>query len=50
MLKSIKITAIMLLAMSAATISADAGQRYGKQPKLYLSPDLTSPWMLRLKP
>ncbi|MEP1209130.1 MAG: L,D-transpeptidase [Rhizobiaceae bacterium] len=44
-----KILALMV-ALSTFPIAADAGQRYGKQPKLMLSPDLASPWMLQFKP
>lgn len=53
MLKSFKFTAAIVLALSMASvtaISAQANDRYGKRPKLVLSSDLASPWMLQLKP
>ena len=53
MLKSFKFTAAIVLALSMANvtaISAQANDRYGKRPKLVLSSDLASPWMLQLKP
>ncbi|NKB54357.1 MAG: L,D-transpeptidase family protein [Rhizobiaceae bacterium] len=43
-------TFALIVALSAFPTGADAGQRYGKQPKLMLSPDLASPWMLQVKP
>ncbi|MEP0945022.1 MAG: L,D-transpeptidase [Rhizobiaceae bacterium] len=54
MLKPIKVTTAILLALSTAAFSAQfsaqASERYGKRPKLSLSADLVSPWMLQLKP
>ena len=50
MLKPLKITAAIVLALSTATVGAHASERYGKRPKLTLSSDLASPWMLQLKP
>ncbi len=43
-------TIALVVALSAFPVGADAGQRYGKQPRLMLSPDLASPWMLQIKP
>lgn len=50
MLKPLRITAAIVLALSTATVGAQASDRYGKRPKLTLSSDLASPWMLQLKP
>lgn len=50
MLKPIKIVTAIVVALSTATFSAQASERYGKRPKLSLSADLASPWMLQLKP
>lgn len=49
MLKPLRITAAIVLALSTATVGAQASDRYGKRPKLTLSSDLASPWMLQLK-
>lgn len=49
MLKPLKITAAIVLALSTATVGAQASERYGKRPKLTLSADLASPWVLQLK-
>ena len=40
----------LVVALTTFPTITEAGQRYGNQPKLMLSPDLASPWMLQIKP
>ena len=43
-------TVALVVALSTFPATAEAGQRYGKKPKLMLSPDLAAPWTLQIRP
>jgi lipoprotein-anchoring transpeptidase ErfK/SrfK len=40
----------LLPCLLAAIAPAAGGERYGARPPVYLSPDITEPWMLQLRP